>query len=88
MTWQRLDLSPDAAAALRTAYEAAFERAGRPRNAALFQVAAEGSVEVYFSPGAAALFEAQLRALGAKRAGAPPCDAVLAVGDPLFWKPA
>ncbi|MGE3333030.1 MAG: hypothetical protein AB7I36_05260 [Rhodospirillaceae bacterium] len=85
MTWKRLDVSPDAAATLKTAFAETFERAGQPRNAALFEVAAESGMQLYLSPGASALFEATLKAVAKKGAGAPPPGAQLVVGDPATW---
>ncbi len=85
MTWKRLDVSPDAAATLKIAFAETFERAGQPRNAALFEVAAEGAMRLYLSPGAAVLFEATLKVMVPKGAGAPPPGAALVVGDAGMW---
>ncbi len=89
MTWKRLDVSPDAAASLKTAFAETFARAGRPRNAAVFEVAdeivGEDAVQLYLSPGASLLFETALKVMATKNAGAPPPGAALVFGDRGTW---
>jgi hypothetical protein len=90
MGWKRVEFSEDAVArslpaALAEAFEKAFTAAGSPGNAALFEHRANGQTHLYFSPGAATIFEAQLMVLGPKRANAPPHGARLAVGDSGVW---
>lgn len=85
MSWKRLDVGPDAADVLKTSFETAFARSGKPRNAALFEVAAGEGVQLYFSPGGAELFETTLKTMTKKNAGAPPPEARLVVGDPATW---
>jgi len=90
MGWKRIEFSEDAMArrlpeALTQTFDTAFMAAGSPRNAALFEHRDHGHIHLYFSPGAAALFETQLMVLGPKRASAPPAGARLAVGDPGIW---
>jgi hypothetical protein len=85
MTWKRLDVSPDAAEKLKTAFMETFERASHPRNAAVFEVPAGTAVQLYFSPGATTLFEVMLKTVSTKNAGAPPPGAKLVVGDPGTW---
>ena len=71
--------------ALTETFGTAFAAAGSPGNAALFEHRADGLIHLYFSPGAAMLFEMQLMVLGPKRANAPLVGARLAVGDPRIW---
>ncbi len=85
MTWKRLDVSLDAAAALKTAFTQTYERAGRPRNAAVFEVADDAGAHLYLSPGAALLFETLLNVTVPKSAGAPPSGAALVFGDAGTW---
>ncbi|MCA0200373.1 MAG: hypothetical protein LCH56_05990 [Proteobacteria bacterium] len=85
MTWKRLDVSPDIAATLKLSFVDAFDRAGRPRNAALFEVAAADGVRLYLSPGAAVLFETLLKVMTTTATGAPPPDATLVAGDAETW---
>lgn len=90
MGWKRIEFRKDACArglpdALIASFRAVFVAAGAPGNAALFEAADGASVTFYFSPGAAVLFEATLRALGHKPANAPPAGARLAVGEAGVW---
>ncbi len=92
MGWKRLDVMGDAvargaAAAVKAAFAAAYAKAGAPRNAALFEVTDPEGVQFYFSPGGADVFDAALKALPLKPAGAPPAGARLAVGDAAMWTP-
>lgn len=92
MSWKRLDFNADAvargtAAAVKAAFAGVFETAGRPRNAAMFEAAADGGLHLYFSPGAAVLFAETLKVMTTTRSGAPPADARLAAGDPETWDP-
>lgn len=85
MGWKRLDLGANAADLVKASFTAAFARGGAPHNAALFEVASPRGVQLYFSPAAAALFDANLQALASKRSAAPPAGARLIVGDPKTW---
>lgn len=85
MTWKRLDVSMDAAATLKTAFAQTYERAGQPRNAAVFEVSGEAGVHLYLSPGATALFETILKVTAPKSGGAPPSGAALVFGDAGTW---
>lgn len=92
MGWKRIEFSEDAMArrlpdALTETFGAAFAAAGSPGNAALFAYRDHGLIHLYFSPGAAMLFERELMVLGPKRASAPPAGARLAVGDAKIWNP-
>ena len=90
MGWKRIEFGKDACArglpeGLIASFREVFVAAGAPGNAALFETTDNGCVTYYFSPGAAALFDATLQALGPKRANAPPARARLAVGDAGIW---
>lgn len=90
MGWKRIEFGRDACArglpeGLIASFREVFAAAGAPGNAALFETTDNGGVTFYFSPGAAALFEATLQALGPKRANAPPATARLAVGEAGIW---
>ncbi len=90
MGWKRLDVAADAvtrgtADALKASFEAAYAAAGAPRNAALFEMADAEGLHLYFSPGAAAIFESDMKILPLKSASAPPAGARLTVGDTAMW---
>lgn len=90
MSWKRLDVSSDAVArgtaqTLKHAFEGIFDASGCPRNAALFEVAGPDGLQLFFSPGAAELFEANLKTMPQRSAGTPGPSATLVVGDPATW---
>ncbi|MGE4062820.1 MAG: hypothetical protein AB7E79_05580 [Rhodospirillaceae bacterium] len=91
MGWRRVEFGEDALArklpeALKETFARAFEAAGAPGNAALFEHREGNRIQYYFSPGASALLESTLSTLGPKRAGAPPAGARLLVGNAETWK--
>lgn len=91
MSWYRLDLgdallAADALDDVCRQSRAAFERAGGPRDWAVYEAHIAGdlhcNLNVFFSPAAADL----ARGLGARRCQAPPREASLLVGDEaLEW---
>ena len=91
MTWHRIELSAEASAkelaeAIRSSFDAAFTAAGKPRNAALFEINDSSFVHFYLSPGGADLLDAKLKLVARKSPGAPPAEARLVVGDPDTWR--
>lgn len=86
MGWRVLDFGAGTGATVKAAFESAFKAAGAPTNAALFEVRDTGSLQFYFSPGAAILFESTLKTLDTRRGEAPPPGARLVVGSPETWQ--
>lgn len=85
MGWSRIRIDADMAAAgkiasVRDAFTACFRKAGGPRAMALFQrPAAEGGLELFFTPDCSAFAAGLLGELGAE-----PCEGPALVGLELL----
>lgn len=65
---------------MQIAFDAAFRAAGAPRSAALFSNSpAAPECIFYFSPGAVAIFSAQLKLLGAEACEAPAPEGLISL---------